>query len=163
MKAIDVIRWAMQLTEGGTARLVADMTDAAMTRSTPTGNPVVWLVGHLCIVEGNMPRILLGRPNPVEHWTPLFGMGTQPKSDAGAYPPFEEVLSKYRELRAANLKMLDEIGDAGLDRKPAWVPPGFEDIMTTAGHTLALLSLHNMVHYGQIADARRMAGRKPLM
>jgi hypothetical protein len=67
------------------------------------------------------------------------------------------VLSKYRELRAQNLKLLDQIGEAGLDRKPKHVPPGFEDMMTSFGNTLLLITLHNMVHYGQIADARRVA------
>ena len=167
MKAIDVIRWAMQLTDGGTARLVEDMKDAATTPSTPgakggDGNHTLWLLGHLCVIEGNMPRIVLGRANPVEHWEPLFGTGTTPKPDASAYPPFDEVFGKYRELRAANLKMLDEIGDAGLDKPCHWLPPGLESL-TSAGHTLTVLSLHNMMHYGQIADARRVAGRKPLM
>ena len=168
MKAIDLIRWAMQSTEAGTASIVADMRDAAMTRATPggrggDGNHTLWLLGHLTYIEGNMQRILLGKDNPVEQWAPLFRTGTQSQDDPGVYPPFDEVLAKYGELRAANLKLLDEIGDAGLDRPPKWVPPGFEDAMTTAGHTLLLLCLHNMVHYGQVADARRVAGRTPLL
>lgn len=35
--------------------------------------------------------------------------------------------------------------------------------MKTFGHTFLLITLHQMVHYGQIADARRVAGRKPVM
>ena len=35
------------------------------------------------------------------------------------------------------------------------IPPGFEDAMKTAGHTFLLVTLHQMVHYGQIADARQ--------
>ena len=163
MKAIDVIRWAMQLTDGGTARLAADMADAATVAPVPGGNHALWTLGHLCVIEGNMPKILLGRPNPVEQWTPLFGMGTTPRPDANGYPTFDEVLVKYRELRATNLKMLDEIGEGNLDKPPHWVPPGFEDLMTSAGHTLTLLALHNMVHYGELAVARRAAGRQPLM
>ncbi len=169
MRSTDLIRFALQLTHQGTARLVEDMRgDAALTQSTPGaagggGNHPLWLVGHLAFIEGGIPKILLGEPNPVEHWAALFAAGTQPKADASAYPPFDEVLRTYRELRARNLKLLDEIGEAGLDRAPKWVPPGFEDVMTTAGHTLLLIALHNMVHYGQIADARRVAGRAPLM
>jgi hypothetical protein len=59
--------------------------------------------------------------------------------------------------------MLDQIGEAGLDRAPKNIPPGFEDPMKTIGQTFLLISLHNMVHYGQIADARRAAGLKPRM
>jgi hypothetical protein len=35
--------------------------------------------------------------------------------------------------------------------------------MATFGSSLLLIALHQMVHYGQIADSRRVAGRKPLM
>lgn len=167
MKAIDLIRWAMQMSDGGTARLVAEMRDHAMTPSTPgakggDGNHPTWLLGHLCVIEGGVPHILLGEQNPVQHWWPLFGTGTQPKSDPSGYPPFDELLDTYRKLRARNLRLLDEIGEAGLDRVPQNVPPGFEDAMKTAGQTLLLIALHNMVHCGQIADARRVAGFKPL-
>ena len=164
MTAIELIRWAMRMTDEGTAALVEGMRDAPLTRPTSRGgNHPLWVLGHLAFIEGNVPRILLGERNPVEHWGPLFAPGTEPKDDAGAYPPFDEVLRTYRELRARNLRLLDEVGDAGLDRLPAWVPPGFEDAMRTFGHTFLLVALHNMVHYGQVADARRVAGLKPLL
>jgi hypothetical protein len=73
------------------------------------------------------------------------------------------VLATYRRLRARNLKLLDDVGDSGLDRAPVAVPQGFEEVMKTVGQTLLLIALHNMVHYGQIADARRAAGLKPLL
>ena len=73
------------------------------------------------------------------------------------------MLRVYRDGRARTLKLLDRIGEAGLDRKPDNVPPVFEDAMKTVGNSLLLITLHQMVHYGQIADARRVAGRKPLM
>jgi uncharacterized damage-inducible protein DinB len=167
MKAIDLIRWAMQMTDQATANLVKDMREHPLTQPTPGakgggGNHPVWTLGHLCVIEGGIPRILLGEKSPVEHWEPLFAAGTRPKSDASAYPSFDELLRTYRDLRARNLKLLDQLGEAGLDRVPKQVPPGFEDAMSTAGHTLLLITLHNMVHYGQIADARRAAGHKPL-
>src|SRR5688572_13592990 len=168
MNRIELIRWALQMTDGATAQLVEGLRDVPLTPSTPggkggDGNHALWSLGHLAVIEGGIPNILLGEPNPVEHWWPLFGTGTQPKADASAYPSFDEVLRTFRDLRAKNLKLLDQIGDAGLDRKPKNVPPGFEDAMTTCGQTLLLIALHNMVHYGQIADARRVAGLKPLM
>ena len=55
MKAIELIRWAMELTEQGTAALVEDMRDAALTPSTPggkggDGNHSLWLLGHLAYI-----------------------------------------------------------------------------------------------------------------
>ena len=49
------------------------------------------------------------------------------------------------------------------DRIPVAVPLGFEDAMKTFGLTFLLITLRQMVYYGQIADARRVAGRAPLM
>ena len=168
MNRIELIRWALSLTEGGTARIVGDLRNAPLTRPTKgakggDGNHALWTLGHLCVIEGSIPEILLGEPNPVEHWKPLFAAGTQPSDDAAKYPSFDEVLQKFHELRDKTLRILDQLGDAGLDRKPKKVPPGFEEMMTTFGQTLLLISLHNMVHYGQIADVRRVAGVKPLM
>jgi hypothetical protein len=164
MKAMDLIRWAMQMTDGATRNLVADMRDVPMTRPTSTGgNHPMWSMGHLAYIEGNLRRVVLGGRHPLDQWAPLFASGTQPLSDAAAYPPFDEVVAAYQDLRARNLKLLDEIGEAGLDRPPVAVPPGFEDAMKTVGQTFLLIALHQMVHYGQIADARRVAGRKPLM
>jgi hypothetical protein len=99
----------------------------------------------------------------VTHWKSLFAAGTQPMTDASAYPSFDEVMSKYRELRAYNLKLLEQIGEDDLDRKPKNVPPGFENMMTSFGQTLLLITLHNMFHSGQLADVRRVAGFKPFM
>ena len=164
MKAIDLIRWALQMTGEATPALVKDMRDAPLTQPTSRGgNHPLWVLGHLAWVEGSIPGVLSGEPNPVEHWAPLFASGTKPTADPKAYPPFEEVLATYRDLRAKTLQRLEETGEAGLDHVPPNVPPGFEDAMKTVGRAFLLIALHNMVHYGQIADARRVAGREPLL
>jgi hypothetical protein len=140
------------------------MRDAPLIQPTVRGgNHPLWVLGHLAYIEGALPHVLFGEANPVEHWAPLFAPGSQSMTDAGTDPPFDEVLGTFRDLRARNLKRLDEIGDAGLDRLPRNVPPGFENEMRSFGHTMLLIALHQMVHYGQITDARRAAGRKPLM
>jgi hypothetical protein len=162
MKAIDLIRWALQKTDEWVAGAAEDMRDAHLTQPTSRGgNHPLWVVGHLAVVEGDVPRFLFGEPNPVEHWRPLFGQGTQPTTDAGAYPPYTEVVKMYRELRAKNLARLDEIGEAGLDQASSAPAPGSQDVMLTRGQLLLLIALHQMSHLGQIADARRAAGREP--
>jgi hypothetical protein len=164
MKTIEIIRWALELSDNGTRALVEDMRDAALVQPTDAGgNHTLWLLGHMAFIEGIVTQIVSGDPNPVAHWAHLFGTGTQPKPDASLYPPFDEVLRAYRDGRARTLLLLDRVGDAGLDRKPDNVPPGFEEAMKTVGTSFLLVTLHQMVHYGQIAVARRAAGRKPLM
>jgi hypothetical protein len=164
MEAMDLIRWALQMTDHGTNALVADMRDAALTQPTDRGgNHTLWCLGHITFVEGAVTQIITGEPNPVGNWAPLFGTGTAAKPDASVYPSFEEVMRAYRAGRVRTLKLLDGVGEAGLDRKPDNVPPAFEEAMKTVGQSFLLLTLHQMVHYGQIADARRAAGRTPLM
>ncbi len=164
MKSLDLIRWALSFSEQGTNRIVEDMKNAPLTQPTSRGgNHPLWNIGHLAYIEGSLHHIVTGEPNPVEKWAPLFATGTQPKTEASAYPPFEEILRTYRDLRAENLRMLDQLGEAGLDRAPKFIPPGFEEAMKTNGRALLVLTLHNMVHYGEIANCRRAAGLKPLM
>jgi hypothetical protein len=164
MKAIDLIRWALKLTDEATARLVEDMRDQPLTRPTSRGgNHALWVLGHLAVIEGMIPHAVFGEEHPVQHWWPLFGTGSVPSDDASAYPPFDEVFSTYRELRAKNLARLEEIGEAGLEQAPKAIPPGFEDRMKTIGRTFHLVAMHQMFHLGQVADARRAAGRKPFV
>ena len=163
MKAIELVRWSMQMTDEGVAAIVKGMREHAMTPSNPGGNHAMWNLGHICFIEGAFPSLMIGEANPVQHWAPLFDTGSKPSSDGSKYPPFEEVLKKFHELRARNLKILEEIGDAGLDRAPKVVPPPFEEAMKTIGRAYITLALHTMVHYGEIADARRVVGLKPLM
>src|SRR5438045_2892019 len=153
MKAIDVIRSAMQTCERSTMQLIEDMRDAHLTQPTPRGgNHPLWVLGHITFVEGNIPRVLFGEPNAVAHWAPLFAPGTQPAGDAAAYPPFAEVLRTYRDLRARNLKILEELGEAGLDRPTKAPPRGMQHILGTVGETFLTIAMHQMNHRGQVAD-----------
>jgi hypothetical protein len=164
MKALDLIRWALESTEEGFTRLVSDMRDRPMTQPTSAGgNHPIWVLGHLAYVEGAVANIVFGVPNPVEHWKPLFDTGSQPTTNAADYPSFDELLTTFRELRAKNLKRLADVGEAGLDAVPKNVPDIFKDVMTSVGKTYLLIALHQNVHYGEVCDARRVAGIKPLL
>ena len=83
-------------------------------------------------------------------------------SNASAYPPFDEILRVYREARAKNLQILEQLGEAGLDQPTKAPPRGLEQAMPNAGSTFLVLAMHQMNHRGQVADARRAAGRKPV-
>lgn len=164
MKTIDLLRDQLRMTDEGLARITADLRDKAMLQATTRGgNHPTWILGHLCFVEGAVRSMITGKPNPVEHWKPLFDMGSTPTTNAKDYPPFDELLHKFHALRAETLALLDEIGDAGLSKMPAVVPPGFEKEMKSIGHTFGILAIHQMCHYGQLADIRRAAGLKPLV
>lgn len=169
MQSAELLRIALKMTDEATASLVKDMRTAPLTQpisrdGRTSGNHPLWILGHLAYIEGTIPRILFGaaaEANPLEHWAPLFAPGTEPSPDPAMYPSFDEVLGACRARREHTLRLLDELGDAGLERPTKAPPAGFEEVMRTIAHTLLVISLHQMVHYGQIADARRVAGRKP--
>ena len=52
MNRIELIRWALKMTDDATAQLVEDMRDAPLTQPTPGGkggggNHPLWVLGHL--------------------------------------------------------------------------------------------------------------------
>jgi uncharacterized damage-inducible protein DinB len=163
MKAIDVVRNALQISDSAMMQLIEDMSDAPLTQPTPRGgNHPLWILGHITFIEGNVPHVLFGEPNPVARWAPLFAPGTEPTADASAYPPFDELVHTYRDLRARNLQILEQLGEAGLDRPTKSPPRGLEHVLGTVGQSFLTIALHQMSHRGQVADARRVAGRKPV-
>ena len=163
MQVSELIRMANQMAHQFTAMALEDMQDAPMTRPTDRGgNHPLWIAGHLAFGEGLVQQVVRGVPNPVEHWAPLFKFGTQPTDDPSHYPAFGEVMAEFHELYEANMRLLDELGEEGLDRPIENPPPGFEDFFKTPAHVLFINALHTMNHRGQVADARRAAGRSPM-
>jgi hypothetical protein len=64
MKAIDLIRTAMQTSDRAVVSLIEDMRDAPLTQPTPRGgNHPLWVLGHMTFVEGNVLNVLFGEPN----------------------------------------------------------------------------------------------------
>jgi hypothetical protein len=83
-------------------------------------------------------------------------------ADANRYPPFEEVLQAFREVRAGTLRALDAVTDADLDLPSKACPPEYKPFVGTVGLCFLQVCHHPMYHAGQASDARRTAGRKPL-
>ena len=163
MKAIDLMKAAWDMSHAMVLPLIEDMKDHATTAPTPSGgNHPLWVLGHLTFSQGRIRQIMLGEPNPIEAWQPLFKAGTQPVADAGHYPPFDEILAKYKELYTTNRAFLDSLSDDDLDTPSANAPEGFEKFFGTYGQCLLLVVMNQMHHRGQLADARRAANRGPL-
>ncbi len=168
MKAIDTIRTALKINEFDTA-LFEDMRDAPLTQPTSKGgNHPLWIVGHLALTEATFREMITGEPNDLQKWKPLFDAGTQPQANASLYPDFDDVLKEYGKQRARNMELLEELGENGLaqppNAPPQEMPAEFADaLFQTNGHAFLTMATHHSFHSGQAADARRAAGRKPLM
>jgi hypothetical protein len=164
MNTIDYIRQEMGMSKAWIGGLMADMQDSPLTVPTPNGgNHPLWIVGHIAYSESNIFNCyILGKDNPLAKWKNVFGISSQPVNDAAAYPAYDELLAKFESVRADTLAYLDTISNADLD-KPSHAPEDRKDYFGTVGRCLTVMTTHLAFHGGQVADARRAAGRDILM
>lgn len=160
MKTKEAIQYALTLSNGAVLSAIDKMSDAATTFPTPNGGcHPLWVLGHLAVVEGSIPEVLFGQSNPVADWEKLFGAGSEPVGNASAYPSFAEVRAKYLELREQNMKLLDSLSDADLDKRTVAPIKGLEKEFDTFGRSFLTLAMHQTMHRGNVTDALRAAGR----
>jgi hypothetical protein len=163
MRTKEAIQFALTVSNGAVLGEIDKMTAAPTAFPTPNGGcHPLWVLGHLTLVEGMIPGALFGEKNPVAEWNQYFGEGSQPVDNAGVYPPFAEVRSKYFELREKNLKILESLSDADLDKPTAAPPKGREREFATFGSSFLTLALHQAMHRGNVTDALRATGRTAL-
>ena len=165
VNALELIRFQLDTSKALTASLLADMQDAPLTEPTPKGgNHPTWVAGHLAYSEANLTsHILSGKENPLLAWKDLFGRGSEPRPDASQYPSLKELLSRWDEVRSQTLEILDSLGEDDLEKPSANPPPGREDFFGTYAKVFSFIAMHTLMHRGQVADARRAAGRSSLM
>jgi hypothetical protein len=160
MNTKEAIQFALTVSNGAVLSVIDEMSAAATTFPTPKGGcHPLWVLGHLTLVEGMIPAALFGDKNPVAEWQKYFGENSEPVADAGAYPPFVEVRQKYFQLREQNLKLLESLSEADLDKPTKAPPKGREREFSTYGRSFLVLALHQTMHRGNVTDARRAAGR----
>lgn len=138
---------------------IEEMRDHCTVASTASGGPhTLWVLGHLAYVEHLVvQRLMMGKPNPLAHWEPLFD-GEEVSGAHGHYPPFDQVLATCREARDLTLATLDALSEHALDNVSAVVPTGFEETFASYRDCLQYVADHWYMHRGHLADARRAAG-----
>ena len=160
MNTKDAIRFSLNLAEDAVLKSLATIDDAPLTFPTEKGGcHPLWVLGHLAFVEGLAYQILAGKENPAGEWAALFGQDSTATDDVAHYPPFDEVVARYMQLRRKNLLFLDSLSEIELDKRTSWQPKGVEEHFATYGKALLTVALHQMAHRGQITDAIRSAGR----
>jgi hypothetical protein len=164
MTTVEFVRRGLDASAAMTMKLIDDMKDQPLTFPTPKGgNHPLWVLGHLAWTEGQLLQVMTGRPNPLDHWKDLFGPGSEPSPLVPRYPSFEVVRKAFEDQRAETMKLLATLIDADLDRPSKECPPDFTEFLGTYGQCFLLSIMHVPMHRGQVADARRAAGRKPMV
>ncbi len=166
MTATETIRDALQLSYNWSRMLAEDLRDAAMTAPTPRGgNHPTWVVGHAVHARAGLLGMITGESSELfKTWDAKLGGGSQPVDDAAAYPGYDKLLSMWEQMHRKTLEALDRLSDADLDQAPADVPPELkgDPDFASVGRLFLFIALHEMSHRGQLADARRAAGRGTL-
>jgi len=165
MQSKDLLKMNLENCMGMVLPMLEDMKDAPLTFPTAKGgNHPLWIAGHLAYSEGwVLQETMLGESNPLAGWKEVFSMGTEPVGDADKYPPFDEVLAKLQEVHQANMTLLDSMSEDDLDTSSKACPPEYEGFVGTYRLCFQQIASHWLMHQGQVADARRAAGRKPLL
>lgn len=164
MKIKDFIKAGLDASMNLTLALIDDMKDAPLTPPTSKGgNHPLWILGHLAYSEANIvSHIIGGEENPLIGWKEMFGSSREPATDAGKFLAWDEVRQEFDKVRARTLSVLEGLSDDDLDQPSKNCPPGREQMMGTVGACFLVLTLHPVMHRGQVADSRRMLDRKPL-
>jgi hypothetical protein len=163
MNSIDFIKLGF---DGGKQLLLTlanDLKDVPTTFPTPRGgNHALWVLGHLARSEAYVVSVMIqGDTDPLPDWKSLFGGGTEPLAEADKYPAYDRVLAEFEKVRASTLKFVGTLKESDLEKRTN-TPPEYAAMFGTIGLCLAMLINHQSFHTGQIADARRALGRKPI-
>ena len=160
MQSIDLIRDNLRKSTERVLARIEDMRDhCGVAPTAKGGGHTLWVLGHLAYIEGLVVQcFMLGKANPLQHWEETFD-GADVSYDMDSFPPFDEVLTQCREMRAATIALIDSLTEDDLDTVCANAPKGHEDTFGTYRICLQMLSDHWYMHRGQLADARRAAGR----
>lgn len=138
---------------------VEEMREHSLVFPTPKGGcHTLWVLGHLAYIEALViRRFMLGEPNPLAEWEPLFD-GADASDEAVQYPPFDQVLATCREMRRFTMSQLESLSESDLDKTSASVPIGWETTFGTYRLCFQYAADHWYMHRGHLADARRAAG-----
>jgi len=165
MQSKDLLTAGLQTSMGLVLPMLEDLRDSKLVAPTSAGgNHPWWIAGHLAYSEGHVLwDMMRGEPNPHAEWKALFAGGTQPDAEGAGYPDYEEILSKYQALREQTYALLASLSEDDLDQEAKNVPEDRKVFFGTYRQCFFAITLHGMMHRGQLADVRRVLGRDVMM
>ncbi|HUG18618.1 MAG TPA: DinB family protein [Planctomycetaceae bacterium] len=165
LKTVEVLALSLRTCDRLLLPLLEDLRDAPLARSIPErGNHAHWIVGHLIYSEGRIVHeIAQGAPNPAEDLRAQFRGGSIPEATGDGYPPYEQLLERYRIAREETLQILSSLGEQELTAKPTDLSAKYDSFFPHKGACFIVCGMHGMHHCGQLADIRCRLGRPRLI
>ncbi len=146
--------WAMDFSKRQLEGYLAGFEgDAWIAQPCSGANHALWQIGHLAMAY-NFFASKFGEVEPLgEEWNTLFGMGSEPKPELGAYAAPAEVLEvMWRERQT----LIDNMASLDADKRDTeWET---ESPIKTPAHMMAFVPIHDATHAGQIAMIRKHLG-----
>ncbi len=129
-------------------------SDKMLFQPSPTSNHALWTMGHLAMTYMWLVTMFDPKKAPAlpDSYHRLFGMGSTPTSDAGAYPPPAQVRKDFDACFKAFLACVQDLRDSDLYAPCASESGGFCTCKIDAAMKGAW---HDGWHAGQLADLRR--------
>lgn len=117
----------------------------------PGKNHGVWILGHLIESEDELSTFLGKGSMLFPSYLDLFGQGSK-LQPLESYPPIEELRSHWKNVISKNETMLKEMKDSELEEPHCQRSENEpNDFFQTKGRCVAIWSLHQMYHNGQLA------------
>jgi uncharacterized damage-inducible protein DinB len=148
---------ALDLSRRCTLKLVDGIPpDKLCHQPVPNANHALWVLGHLACSD-DFFATTLGNREPVidAKWAELFGMGSKPTDDPGAYPPLEEIKAGLERAREAMLEAFRSMGEQKLQSP---TPDDWQAFAPTYAAVMASAAFHEGFHAGQLSAVRRSLG-----
>ncbi len=147
-------------------KMLADMgagipDEQATAQLAGAVNHKLWTIGHMAHSNQWFASLIDGQPitSPAE-WDKMFGMGSKPTGDAGAYPPIADLRAALDASVDRMCAAIESRSDAELGAAPAGESGGFiTDKMDSALKT----AWHYGWHLGQLAALRKGLGLPGMM
>jgi uncharacterized damage-inducible protein DinB len=158
----DTGKAAMDLARRCTLKLVDGIPpDKLCHQPVPNANHALWVLGHLACSDDFFATHLGGRESVIdEKWPELFGMGSKPIDDPGAYPSLEEVLAALERARQTMLETFQAMGEQKL-MSPT--PDDWQAFAPTYAVVMGSVAFHEGFHAGQVSAIRRSLGLGPAL
>ena len=162
MKAQDVLKSTLKLTQRVYSSYISDLSDAdLMVRPGPGCNHIAWQLGHLISSNTSILNAVLpgSAPSLPEGFDAMHSKGTAAIDDPKKFLSKTEYEALFAKLDDAIANALDRITDADL-AKPS--PEGWNRKFPNIGDLAVVLVSHTMMHVGQWVPVRRKL-EKPVL